>query len=52
MFSMVRSYVFTHINGLSKQSGLFSSRAQAVQQVAENIAIELEGWDTDIQMNK
>ncbi len=52
MFLMVRSYVDTQINSPPKQVGFISSRAQAVKELAENIAIELEGLDGDIQMTK
>ncbi len=40
---MVRSYVVTQINSPPKQAGFISSRAQFVKELAEDIAIELEG---------
>ncbi len=52
MLLMMRSYVFTQINSPPKQSGFISCRAQAVKELAENIAIELEGLDGDIQMTE
>ncbi len=49
MLLIVRSYVVTQINSSLKQAGFISSRAQAVKDLAGDIAIELEGLDGDIQ---
>ncbi len=50
MFLIVRSYVVTQINSPPKQAGFISSRAKAVKELAEDIAIELEGLHGGIQM--
>ncbi len=48
MLVMVRSYVVTQINSPPKQAGFISSRGQDVKELAEDIAIELEGQDGDL----
>ncbi len=45
-------YVVTQIKSPPKQAGFISSRAQTVKELAEDIAIELEGLDGGIQMTK
>ncbi len=50
MLFMVRSYVVTQINRPVKQAEFISNRAQAVKELAEDIAIELETLDGDIHV--
>ncbi len=45
MLLMVRSYVVAHLNSPSRQTGFISNRAQAVNELAEAIATELEEWN-------
>ncbi len=45
MLLVVRSYVVAHPNCHSRQAGFISNRAQAVQELAEAIATELEEWN-------
>ncbi len=45
MLLMVRSYVVAHLNSPSRQTGFISNRAQAVKELAEAIATELEEWN-------
>ncbi len=45
MLLMVRSYVVAHLNSPSRQTGFTSNRAQAVKELAEAIALELEEWN-------
>ncbi len=45
MLLMVRSYAVAHLNSPSRQAGFISNRAQAVKELAEAIATELEEWN-------
>ncbi len=45
MLLMVRSYVVAHLNSPSRQTGFIGNRAQAVKELAEAIATELEEWN-------
>ncbi len=51
MLVMVRSYVVAQIKSPLKQAGFINSRAQAVKELAEDIAIVLEELDGDILAN-
>ncbi len=42
---VVRSYVVAHLKSPSRQTGFVSNRAQAVKELAEAIARELEEWN-------
>ncbi len=51
MLLMVRSYVVTQIKSALKQARFIRSRAHAVKELAEDIAIVLEELDGDIHVN-
>ncbi len=45
MLLMVRTYVAAHQNSPFKQTGFINNCAQAVKELAETIATELEQWN-------
>ncbi len=45
MLLMVRSYVVADLNSPSRRTGFMTNRAQAVKELAEAIATELEEWN-------
>ncbi len=49
---MVCSYVVMQINSPQTLAAFICSRAPAVKDLAEDIAVELEGLDENIQMTK